>query len=158
MSRPLRLSSTMQLPTVTRQGAERQLQTQRDTQIGRRTDSGRVVAAMAVSTPLKGEQHDAAVPTVTAHGAKRPLERQPGTKSGRRLDSGNDDGDEYAAEVERHDATAHRDDTRSGEAPEEAARQADRREHRNGNDDGDEHAAEAEQHDAAVPTATTQGV
>ena len=31
MSRPLRLSSTMQLPTVTRQGAERQLQTQRDT-------------------------------------------------------------------------------------------------------------------------------
>ena len=130
MSRPLRLSSTMQLPTVTRQGAERQLQTQRDTQIGRRTDSGRVVAAMAVSTPLKGEQHDAAVPTVTAHGAKRPLERQPGTKSGRRLDSGNDDGDEQATEVEQHDAAAHRDKPRSGKVAEDAARHGQRPERR----------------------------
>ena len=98
------------------------------------------------------------LPTVTTQGAERRLKTQRDAHSGRSIESGGSDGDEHPAEGEQHDAAAHRDDTRSGEAPDEAARQADRRKHRSGNDDGDEHAAEAEQHNAAVPTATTQGV
>ena len=98
------------------------------------------------------------LPTATTQKAERHLKRRRDTQVGRRLDSGNGDGDEQATEIEQLDAAAHRDEPRSGEAPEEAARQADRRKHRSGNDDGDEHAAEAEQHNAAVPTATTQGV
>ena len=48
------------------------------------------------------------LPTATTQKAERHLKRQRVKQVGRRLDSGNDDGDLYAAEVERHDAAAHR--------------------------------------------------
>ena len=78
MGTPLRVSSTMQLPTATSQGAERRLKTQRD-----------------------------------AH-------------SGQSIESGGGDGDEHAAEAEQHDAAAYRDDPRSVDVAEEAARHAGR--------------------------------
>jgi hypothetical protein len=62
MSRPLRLSSMMQLPIVTSQGAERPLKTQRDAYSGRSIESG---GGDGDEHAAEGEQHDAAVPTAT---------------------------------------------------------------------------------------------
>ena len=58
------------------------------------------------------------------------LERQRRTKSSSSLESGGSDGDECTAELEHHDVAPHRDEPRSGEAAEEAARHVGRPEHR----------------------------
>ena len=62
---------------------------------------------MAMSTPLRVSS-TMQLPTATTQKAERHLKRQRVKQVGRRLDSGYDDGDLYAAEVERHDAAAHR--------------------------------------------------
>ena len=85
---------------------------------------------MAVGTPLR-----------------RPEHRQ------RRHDS---DGEEQATELEQHDAAAHRDEPRSGEAAGEAARQAERRLD-SGGGDGEEHAADGVSGTKQLPTVTSRG-
>ena len=65
-------------------------------------------------------------PTATSKEAKRRLKMQLDTKSGRSIDSGGGDGVEHATEGEQHDAAAQRDEPRSGEATEKAARHAQR--------------------------------
>ena len=64
MSTPLRVSSTMQLPTATTQGAERHLMRQRDKQIG---ESIEAATTMAMSTPLRLSS-TMQLPTATTHG------------------------------------------------------------------------------------------
>ena len=117
----------MQLPTVTSQGAERRLERQRDTQSGRSTDSGGGDGARCAPLRVSSTMQ---LPTVTSRGAERRLERQRGTKSSSSLESGGSDGDECTAELEHHDVAPHRDEPRSGEASEAAARLAERPEHR----------------------------
>ena len=84
---------------------------------------------MAGSTPLSVSSM-MTLPTATTQGAERRLKTQRDTHSGRRLESGIGDGDEQATEVEQHDAAAHRDEPRSGEAAEDAARRVQRPKHR----------------------------
>ena len=90
------------------------------------------------------------LPTVTSRGAERRLKRQRHTQGGRRLDSGGSDGEEHTTEPEQHDAAVHRDEPRSREAPEDAARHKSGRSIDSGDGDGVVHAAELEQHDAAA--------
>ena len=76
---------------------------------------------MAMSTPLSGSSM-MTLPTATTQGAERRLKTQRDAYSGRSIESGGGDGGEHAAEREQHDDAAHRDDPRSGEAAEDAAR------------------------------------
>ena len=69
------------------------------------------------------------LPTATTQGAERRLKTQRDAYSGRSIESGGGDGGEHAAEREQHDDAAHRDDQRSGDAAEDAARHAQRPEH-----------------------------
>ena len=80
---------------------------------------------MAMSTPLSVSSM-MTLPTATTQGAERRLKTQRDTHSGRSIDSGGGDGDGHAAEGEQHDAAPHRDDPRSVNVAEEAARHAGR--------------------------------
>ena len=62
----------------------------------------------------------------------------------------------HATEGEQHNAAAHRDEPRSGEAAGEAARQAERRLD-SGGGDGEEHAADGVSNTKQLPTVTSQG-
>jgi hypothetical protein len=90
MSRPLRLSSMMQLPTVTSQGAERRLKTHSATLTA--AGASTVAAAMAMSMPPRVSSA-MQLPPVMSQGVERRLERQRGTKSSWSLDSGSGSGD-----------------------------------------------------------------
>jgi hypothetical protein len=67
MSTPLRLSSMMQLPTVTTQGAERRLKTHCDAHSGRSIESG---GGDGDEHAAEGEQHDAAAHSDDPRGVK----------------------------------------------------------------------------------------
>ena len=80
---------------------------------------------MAMSTPLSVSSM-MPLPIVTSQGAERRLKTQRDTHSGRSIESGSNDGNEHAAEGEQHDAAPHRNDPRSVNVAEEAARHAQR--------------------------------
>ena len=63
----LRLSGTMQLPTVSSQGAGRRLKTQRDAHSGRSIESG---GGDGDEHAAEGEQHDAATHRDDPRGVK----------------------------------------------------------------------------------------